>query len=123
MLSLASNKFEKKLMNPIAKNIEPILTILDDIQAIDINVLDVHEQTSITDYMIICSGRSSRQVRAIAEQLMEKMKAQGQPSLLHNGLDSGEWALIDFGDAIVHVMQPESRAHYDLETLWSERKQ
>lgn len=93
---------------------------LDDIQAKDIITIDVREQTTITDYMVICSGRSSRHVKAIAEQTIEKMKSAGLPALSRSGLDSGEWALIDFGEIILHVMQPESRAFYNLEGLWQE---
>lgn len=98
-----------------------LLKILDDIQAIDVTVIDVSKHTSITDYMIICSGRSSRHVKAVAAYAMEHMKAAGMPAINHNGLEGGDWALIDFGDVIVHVMQPETRALYNLESLWQER--
>jgi ribosome-associated protein len=91
---------------------------LEDIQAIDLMVIDVRDQTSLTDYMIICSGRSSRHVKAIAETVAEKMKAAGLKALSLNGLESGDWALIDFGDFVLHVMQPDSRAFYNLEGLW-----
>lgn len=97
-----------------------ILKSLEDIQAIDIKVLDVHEQTTITDYMIIASGRASRHVKAIAQKVMEDMKAAGLPSINSSGIEHGDWALIDFGDFIVHVMQPESRQFYNLEGLWEE---
>jgi ribosome-associated protein len=97
-----------------------ILKSLEDIQAIDIKVLDVHEQTTITDYMIIASGRASRHVKAIAQKVMEDMKLAGLPSLNSSGVEHGDWALIDFGDFIVHVMQPESRQFYNLEGLWEE---
>lgn len=98
-----------------------ILAALDDMQAINIKVMDVSKQTSVTDYMIVCSGRSSRHVKAIAEHLLEHMKAKGSPALSNTGLESGDWALIDFADAIVHVMQPESREFYNLEGLWEEK--
>ncbi|HGK6671848.1 TPA: ribosome silencing factor [Legionella feeleii] len=98
--------------------LKQLLKSLDDIQAIDVVVIDVKNQTSVTDYMIICSGRSSRHVKAIAELVIEQMKAAGLPSLSQNGLESGEWALIDFGDFVLHVMQPDSRAFYNLEGLW-----
>lgn len=91
---------------------------LDDIQAIDVVVIDVRDQTSVTDYMIICSGRSSRHVKAIAETVVEQMKMAGLPALSLSGIESGDWALIDFGDFVLHVMQPESRAFYNLEGLW-----
>lgn len=97
-----------------------LIASLEDIQAIDIKVIDVHEQTSITDYMIISSGRASRHVKAIAQKVIEEMKLAGLPSISSTGLESGDWALIDFGDYIVHIMQPESRSFYNLEGLWEE---
>ena len=97
--------------------------ILEDIQAIDITIIDVKEHTTITDYMIICSGRSSRHVRAIAEHTMEEMKKANLPPNNHAGLENGEWALIDFGHFIVHVMQPSIRDFYNLEGLWQTDKQ
>ena len=98
--------------------LKKLLQSLEDIQAIDTVTIDVSQQTTITDYMIICSGRASRHVKAIAGYIVEQMKAAGLPILSNNGLDSGDWALVDFGDYIVHVMQPESRAFYNLEGLW-----
>lgn len=107
------------------QNTGPLLStltkILDDIQAIDVVVIDVSKHTSITDYMIVCSGRSSRHVKAIAEYVMEHMKAAGMPPMNQSGLEGGEWALVDLGDFIVHVMQPEVRAMYNLEGLWQDR--
>ncbi|MDP3268796.1 MAG: ribosome silencing factor [Legionella sp.] len=97
-----------------------LLKSLEDIQAIDIKVIDVHQQTTITDYMIIASGRASRHVKAIAQKVMEDMKGSGLPSLSSTGLEGGDWALIDFGDFILHIMQPESRQFYNLEGLWEE---
>lgn len=91
---------------------------LDDIHAIDLVIIDVREQTSITDYMLICSGRSARHVKAIAEAVVEQMKAKGLVALSQNGLEVGEWALIDFGDFVLHIMQASSRAFYNLEGLW-----
>ena len=97
-----------------------LLQLLDDNQAIDIKVIDVRQQTTITDYMIISSGRSSRHVKAIAQKIMEEMKAIGFPALNYTGLESGDWVLIDFGDYVIHVMQPEARQYYNLEALWEE---
>ena len=104
--------------NPL---LNKLLLALEDMQAIDIKVMDVSKQTSITDFMIVCSGRSSRHVKAIAENLMEHMKANGTTALSSHGLESGDWALIDFADVIVHVMQPESREFYNLEGLWQDK--
>ncbi|MBL7480978.1 ribosome silencing factor [Legionella bononiensis] len=98
-----------------------LLKSLEDIQAIDVKVIDVHKQTTITDYMIIASGRASRHVKAIAQKVMDDMKIAGLPALSSTGLESGDWALIDFGDFILHVMQAESRQFYNLEGLWEEQ--
>ena len=92
--------------------------ILEDIQAIDVKIIDVRQHTAITDHMIICSGRSSRHVRSIAEYAMEHMKAAGIPCIRYTGLENGEWALVDFGNFIVHVFQPNMREMYNLEGLW-----
>ncbi|MCE3043734.1 MULTISPECIES: ribosome silencing factor [Legionella] len=105
-------------MSEYSTQLNQLLTYLDDIHANDIKVLDVKEQTTITDYMIIASGRSSRHVKSIADFVMEKMKADGYPALSENGIEHGDWALVDFGDYVLHVMQPDSRAFYNLEALW-----
>jgi ribosome-associated protein len=93
---------------------------LDDIQAIDVVVINVREHTSVTDYMIICSGRSSRHVKAIAETVVDEMKDAGLRALSLTGLEGGDWVLIDFGDYVLHIMQPDSRNFYNLEGLWQE---
>ena len=95
-----------------------VLKALEDIQASDITVIDVSQQTTITDVMVICSGRSSRHVKAIAEQVMGHLKAANMPPLSDHGLQGGDWALVDFGDVILHIMQPDSRSFYNLEGLW-----
>jgi ribosome-associated protein len=92
--------------------------ILEDIQAADVTVIDVSKQTTITDFMVICSGRSSRHVKAIAEYVMEQMKHAGYPSIGNTGLENGEWALVDLSNIIVHVLQPSYRDFYNLEGLW-----
>ena len=98
--------------------IQLIHHVLDDMQAQNILELDVRDKTSITDYMYICTGRSSRHVTAIAEELFQKMKQAGLDFLRISGTEHGEWALIDCGDVLIHVMQAETRAFYNLEELW-----
>lgn len=98
--------------------VQSILFYLDEMQAINVTRLDVKEQTSITDEMIVCSGRSSRHVKSIGTFVLEKMKHNGHPTLSTNGLNQGEWVLLDFGDVILHVMQADIRAFYNLEELW-----
>lgn len=97
-----------------------VLVSLDDIQAIDVKVIDVRKQTTVTDYMVIASGRASRHVNAIAHKVMEDLKKAGFASISSTGLETGDWVLIDFGDIILHVMQPDSRQFYNLEGLWEE---
>ncbi len=104
--------------NPL---LNTLVKALDDAKANDIMVINVSKQTTITDFMIICTGRASRHVKAIAQQTMEQMKAAGLPALNCNGMETGEWTLIDFGDFIVHVMQPDARAFYNLEGLWQDK--
>ena len=84
----------------------------------DIVVLDVHELTDITDYMIVASGRSRRQVSALAEEVIVKSKRAGHPPEGVEGLEHGEWVLIDLLDAVVHIMEPETRDFYQIEKLW-----
>jgi ribosome-associated protein len=95
-----------------------ILTSLDDDKAEDIVQIDLRGKSSIGDYMVICSGRSSRQVGAIAEKLMDRLKqAYGRLSRIE-GKETGDWVLIDTGDIVVHVFRPEVREFYQLEKMW-----
>ncbi len=81
-------------------------------------VLDVRRLTDITDFMVVASGRSRRQVAAIGEHVIERAKQAGHRPLGIEGLDGGEWVLVDLCDVVVHVMQPEIRDLYQLEKLW-----
>ena len=82
--------------------------------------LDVHEVSSFADAFVIVSGRSDRQVRAIADHIGRTLKGMGEPPLGVEGVDEGRWVLMDCNDVIVHVFDPEMREHYDLERLWSD---
>lgn len=95
---------------------------LGDLKATDVVVLDIRSMTDIADFMVIASGRSSRQVIAIAEHLALEAKHRGYPPLGVEGLRQGEWVLVDLCDVIVHVMQPETREFYQLEKLWGGRE-
>lgn len=91
---------------------------LDELKAKDVVRIDVRELTGVTDYMLIASGNSNRQVSALADNVIEKSKELGVRPLGVEGKDSGEWVLVDLGDIVVHIMQPETRQFYDLERLW-----
>ena len=91
---------------------------LEDRKGVDISVLDVRSLTDITDYMVIVTGRSNRQIAALAEHVVERAKQHGVKPLGVEGLKDGEWALIDLTDVVVHVMRPDIRALYQLEKLW-----
>lgn len=100
-----------------------VTAALEEVKAKDIVTIDVRGKTSITDFMIIASGSSARQVKALAENVIEKAKEKGVRPVGSEGLDGGEWALIDLNDVVVHVMQVETREHYDLERLWQGAEQ
>jgi ribosome-associated protein len=95
-----------------------ILKQLDDDKAEDIVQIDLRGKTAIGDFMVICSGRSSRQVASIAEKLVDELKqTYGRLSRIE-GKETGDWVLIDTGDVIVHVFRPEVREFYQLEKMW-----
>ena len=93
---------------------------LEDIKGIDIKVFDVVNKSSVTDIMIFVSGNTSRQVKALADNVALKAKEAGMPALGVEGDDTSEWVLVDLGDVVVHVMQPAIREFYNLEKLWGE---
>lgn len=96
-----------------------VVEALEDIKAFDTVVIHVTELTSITDYMIITSGRSTRHIKAIADHVAEAAKAHGVQPLGIEGEPGSEWVLVDLGAVIVHVMQPSVREYYQLEKLWA----
>tara|TARA_B100000700_G_C14541215_1_gene622092 strand:- start:182 stop:541 length:360 start_codon:yes stop_codon:yes gene_type:complete len=92
---------------------------LDDLKAVDTVVLDVRSFGSIMDWLVIASGTSNRHLRSLAADVMGKAKERGVRPLGVEGENTGEWILVDFGDVVVHLMQPSTRVFYDLERLWA----
>lgn len=104
------------------KLLKTIIDALEDIKAYDIDVIDVSKITSLFEYMIIASADSTRQTKSLASNVQEKVKAAGGEIFGVEGEQTGEWMLVDLGDAIVHIMLPVVREHYNLKALWSEKK-
>ncbi len=95
-----------------------VISSLEDDKAEDIVTIDLRGRSSIGDYMVVCSGRSTRQVSAIAENLTERLKHEFDRACKVEGKDQGDWVLIDSSDVIVHVFRPEVREFYQLEKMW-----
>lgn len=116
--STAPGRIKNAMQSEAAKAM--VLTALEDIKANDIVVLDVSPYASFTDYMVFASGTSSRHVSSIAGSVIDAAKKLNSPPLGVEGLDVGDWVLVDLGDVVVHVMLPATREHYELEKLWGE---
>ncbi|MBL9061803.1 MAG: ribosome silencing factor [Tabrizicola sp.] len=95
-----------------------VLKSVDDDKAEDIVEIDLRGRSDVADYMVICAGRSSRQVAAISEKLADRLKQEMRISVRMEGKETGDWVLIDAGDVIVHVFRPEVREFYQLEKMW-----
>lgn len=103
--------------------VQVVIAALEELKGQDILTIDVREKTSITDFMVIATGSSSRHVKSLADTVLEKTKEQGVRPIGSEGLESGEWGLIDLGNVVVHVMQAATRQFYDLERLWQGAEQ
>jgi len=100
---------------PLARLVE---NAIEDVKGLDLRFIDVRDLTTITDYMVVCTGTSNRHVKSVADNVIARAKAAGYRPLGVEGLDAGEWVLVDLGDVVVHVMQVQTRAFYQLEKLW-----
>jgi ribosome-associated protein len=95
-----------------------VLASVDDDKAEDVVQIDLRGRSDVADYMVICSGRSSRQVASISEKLADRLRAEFKIAAKMEGRETGDWVLIDGGDVIVHVFRPEVRDFYQLEKMW-----
>ena len=95
-----------------------VLASLDDDKAEEVVEIDLRGRSDVADYMVICSGRSTRQVASISDKLADRLKESFQISCKMEGKETGDWVLIDGGDVIVHVFRPEVRDFYQLEKMW-----
>ena len=95
-----------------------VLACLEDLKAVDVVNIDLRGKSTIADNMVIATGTSSRQVGALAERLLQRLKDAGLVGLKPEGLRQGDWVLIDAGDVIVHLFRPEFRTFYNIEKMW-----
>jgi ribosome-associated protein len=95
-----------------------VIDALEDVKAQDIKVFNTTALTSLFDRVVIASGTSNRQTRALAASVRDKVKERGGDVISVEGEDTGEWVLVDLGDVVVHIMQPNIRAYYNLEEIW-----
>jgi ribosome-associated protein len=100
--------------------LEKVVGVIQKHKALDVLVLEVRNLVGYTDYFVICSGQSDRQVQAIAQHLLEEMRAERVLPLGVEGLSRAQWVLVDYNDVVVHVFQDNVRGFYDLEGLWSD---
>lgn len=95
--------------------------VIDDAKGKDILVIDVRNISDVTDYLVIASGTSSRHVSSVADRVISTLRDEhGVKPLGSEGKQGGEWVLVDYGDVVVHIMQPETRNFYQLEKLWAD---
>ncbi len=95
-----------------------IVAALEDVKALDIQVIDTSKLSPLFERMIVASAQSTRQTKALADNVEKKLKELDEVPLSSEGEHSGEWILVDFGEVLVHIMQPAVRAYYNLEELW-----
>ena len=102
----------------VPKQVESAVRAAEDKKATDLIVLDLRKAAGFTDFFLICSGSNARQIRAIADSVIETLSAEGSKPAYIEGYDRSEWILLDYFDFIVHIFAPETRVFYGLERLW-----
>ncbi len=119
MLTKETTMTESTLDESRQKALECARAAIDK-KAENVRILDLSELSGFTDYFVICSGMSDRQVQSIADSVENMLSAQGKDLLSIEGHSDGRWVLMDFGDVVVHVFLDALREYYDLENLWPE---
>jgi len=104
----------------VSKTFDAALASLENAKAESIISIDIRKKSTIGDYMIVASGRSHRHVTAVADYLLQALSDAGCKDVHVEGLDSGDWVLIDTGDIIVHIFRPEIRDFYNIEKIWQD---
>ena len=115
---MAKTEKRRKVHHRIPLQVEDAIRAAEDKKAHDIVILDLRKAAGFTDYFIICSGTNPRQIRAIADAIMETLAAEGAKPAHIEGYDRSEWILLDYFDFIGHIFAPETRTFYGLERLW-----
>lgn len=95
-----------------------IVSALDNDKALDIEIIELKDQSALADYMVVASGTSSRQVVALADKLKDRLNAYGYKDLKIEGVNEGNWVILDAGDIVVHLFRPEVRDFYQIEKMW-----
>ena len=113
---MQESRAETQLVSSVLSGL--VVNALDELKAQSIKCMDVRHLTSVTDVMVIATGRSDRHVRALADSVVESCKRAGEQPLGVEGQEAGEWVLVDLSDVVVHVMLPKVREFYNLEKLW-----
>ena len=109
---------QRRKTQRLPAQIDRAVRAAEDKKAVDLTVLDLRKAAGFTDYFLICSGTNPRQIRAIADAVVEALKADGIAPAHVEGYDRSEWVLLDYFDFVVHVFAPETRMFYGLERLW-----
>jgi ribosome silencing factor RsfS/YbeB/iojap len=117
--STVSNKFIEITIEP-SKMKDLVVTALEDVKGVDIQVLKIDDISDFADYMVVVSGTSDRHVRSLASNAIDDLRKNGVRAIGSEGEELGEWILVDFADVVVHVMRVEVRAFYEIEKLWGE---
>ena len=104
------------------ENVYRVAEILDNRNAEDIILIDIREQSILADYFVICSGKAANHVKVLADELEDKLGKEGIRPVRKEGYQEGRWIVLDYGEVLVHIFQPEVRAFYDIEHLWADGK-